>query len=205
MKLVSMTIDLFPTTIYKTEYFGDLISIAKNLTSIINLEYNQSFKNNQGSMRGDGVCSYVSKRDLHKNQEFTQIVQFIEHHAQIYHKKLKYSDAYTPKVCEMWFNVYKKESFIDSHNHAPIDMTATFYINKEPGIGNLVFENPLSTILKYSPYPIDRNQYHLLFEEEIDTKAGDLIIFPGWMNHKTRPNLNDTDRIIIGANISCTG
>jgi uncharacterized protein (TIGR02466 family) len=198
-----MTIDLFPLSIYKTEYHENLEDIKDVLLPMINSNYNHSLENNQGSMRGQGVCSYVSKRDLHKLQEFKKVVDFIETHAKIYHKKLNFSDAYVPKVCEMWFNVYKEGSFIDVHNHAPIDMTATFYISKQPKNANLVFENPLTTILKFQPYHIDRDQYHNLFEHEVDTKSGDLIIFPGWVNHKTRPNLNSEDRIIIGANLSC--
>jgi|688.fasta_scaffold279702_2 uncharacterized protein (TIGR02466 family) len=193
-----MIVDLFPVKIYKTQYQGDLDSIVDNLYNIIDFESVKS--NNQGSMRGEGVCTYVDRRDLHTLPEFEEIKLFIEHHAAIYWKDIGYDAYFKPKVIEMWCNIYKSDSFIDLHNHAPRVMTSSFYLCKKSGIGNIVYENPLSTLLKHQPYHIDKNTYHTLFEQQIDGESGDLIIFPGWLNHKTLPNQGQ-DRVMIGTNI----
>ena len=39
----------------------------------------------------------------------------------------------------------------------------------------------------------------------IDIKENDLIIFPGWLQHGTTPNLSDSSRIMIGANYFLKG
>ena len=36
-------------------------------------------------------------------------------------------------------------------------------------------------------------------------RTGDLVIFPGWLNHETSVNESDDDRIIIGANYFLKG
>lgn len=194
---------LFPLEIHKTTYKENLNQIAELLQRHMN-HYEDIKKNNQGSMRGNGICSYVQKRDLHHDEEFIPVVNFILEQTSIYWKKIGYAEKYKPIIKEMWFNVYKEQSYIDIHNHAPIVTTCSFYIQKDSNDGNIVFENPLATLLKHQPYYISKENYHTLFEQEIDTKSGDLILFPGWLNHKTLPNTSKKDRIMIGANI-CTG
>ena len=38
-----------------------------------------------------------------------------------------------------------------------------------------------------------------------DVKTGDMVLFPGYLNHFSTPNESDTDRIIIGANFFTRG
>jgi uncharacterized protein (TIGR02466 family) len=191
--------NLFPIKIYKASYPYDLQPLIANLIPLI--EFDKTLENNQGSMRGEGICSYVERRDLHELDIFAPVVKFIQTHVLTYWRELNYDPAYNPKIEEMWYNIYKEGSFIDLHNHAPRTLTCSFYLSKEFGTSNIVFENPLSTILKHQPYYIDKNNYHALFEEEVDAQSGDLIIFPGWLNHRTIKNSSTTDRIMIGANI----
>ena len=191
--------DLFPTKIYKVSYDKELSIIAVNLQKIINFDI--TIKNNQGSMRGNGICSYVERRDLHTLDEFKGLVNFINKHVQRYWQEINYDPCYKPYVEEMWYNVYKKDAFIDIHNHAPRVMTASFYVTKESGNSNIIFENPMSLLLKHQPYYINKDLYHTEFEQEVDAQSGDLIIFPGWLNHKSVKNNSDADRIMIGAHI----
>ena len=40
---------------------------------------------------------------------------------------------------------------------------------------------------------------------DIKVKTGDLVIFPGWVDHKSLPNQSDEERVIIGTNYFVTG
>jgi uncharacterized protein (TIGR02466 family) len=140
-------------------------------------------------------------RDLHTWPELKEVVEFINHHAHEYWKALGYRKDMKPGVYEMWANRYTPNSFIDYHNHAPIHMTSTFILKREEGAGNIVFENPLETLLKHQPYEVTAENFYNLFEEEIEGHAGDLVIFPGYLKHKTRPNASNFDRIMLGANV----
>lgn len=193
--------NIFPLKIYKVS-LGDTVSLLSQIETYLEAAYKKTVDNNQGSMRNDGLCSYNASRDLHNNPAFGNIVEAIQTHVEIYWKELGYN--YNPYIYEMWTNKYPPGSFIDIHNHAPIPLTVSFYLKKETDAGNLVFEHPLETLLKHQPIKAlqDRDAYHTLFDHEVEVTSGDLVIFPGWLRHKTQINNSNSDRIIIGANIN---
>lgn len=196
------TVNIFPFKIYHVNSGFDCQWMLDTVNGVLNQSYKEATDNNQGFMRGDGLCSYNTSRELHTRREFKSLINFIEEHAQAYWKDLGYSDAQKPGVFEMWTNVYKKGSFIDMHSHSPVQMIASFYLQQPENAGNLVFEHPMMHLMKHQPYDPDLLRNHPEFwEYDVPVKTGDLILFPGYMNHKTRPNNSDQDRIMIGANI----
>jgi uncharacterized protein (TIGR02466 family) len=194
-------INLFTTPIFKATYPGDIGQVLSSIESKLDVWFEQTRINNQGSMRYDGLCSYNVKRDLHTWTELADVVEFVNQQAHEYWKHLGYRKDMRPGVYEMWANKYTTGSFIDYHNHAPIHMTATLILKKPDGAGNIVFENPLETLLKHQPYEITAENFYNLFETEVEANAGDLVIFPGYLKHKTTPNKSDQDRIMLGANV----
>lgn len=196
-----MTIkEIFPTRIYVTQFPGDLTELQEKLLPKINSMFVDTKNNNQTSMRGDGICSYNIKRDLNLDPLFKPVVDFVNEHSQLYWKALGYDTSMRPEVYEMWTNIYKQDSFIEMHNHSPIHMTASFYLKHPSNGGNIVFEHPNATLLKHQPYNFDQIRY-TAFEQEVTVTSGTLVIFPGYMNHKTQPNMSTEDRIIIGSNV----
>ncbi len=196
-----MIVDIFPLKIYKT-HIQDVENLLPSLQPLLEESYEKTTCNNQGSMRNNGLCSYNVSRELHKDPAFAPIVDIINHHVSIFWKELGY--GHTPYIFEMWSNKYVPGSFIDSHNHSPIPLTVSLYLKKEENSGNIVFEHPLETLLKHQPYKSlqDRDAYHTLFDHELEVTTGDLVIFPGYLRHKTQSNNSQTERIMIGANIN---
>lgn len=196
-----MTIkEIFPTRIYVTQFPGNLTDLQEKLLPKINSMFVDTKNNNQTSMRGDGICSYNIKRDLNLDPLFKPVADFVNEHSQIYWEALGYDVSMRPEVYEMWTNIYKQDSFIEMHNHSPIHMTASFYLKHPNNGGNIVFEHPNATLLKHQPYNFDQIRY-TAFEQEVTVTSGTLVIFPGYMNHKTQPNMSTEDRIIIGSNV----
>jgi uncharacterized protein (TIGR02466 family) len=192
--------EIFPTLIYAAQYTGDITSLQDSLLPKVNLLYSDTKHDNQSSMRGNGICSYNHKKDLNLDPAFQLLVEFINHHANEYWKALKYNNLMKPAVYEMWANIYKNKSFIETHNHSPIHMTASFYLKHPANGGNIIFEHPNATLLKHQPYQVDQLRYSA-FEEVMPVTTGSLVIFPGYLNHRTQPNNSTDDRIIIGANV----
>lgn len=193
------TISLFPTLIYKTKFTGNLEALKLSLMPRLNEQFEFSKNNNQGFMRNDGLCFYNITRDAHNWPEMQPVTDFIAEHATKYWDELNYTGL--PVIEEMWANIYYPESHIAAHTHSPMILTACFYLEKNDNTGNIVFENPLSQILKFHPYKITPENYTLALETEVNTESGDLIIFPGYLSHRTLPNNSSDNRIIIGANI----
>jgi uncharacterized protein (TIGR02466 family) len=191
--------NIFPLKIYKVSLGND--TLLTTVDCLLEEFYEKTVCNNQGSMRNNGLCSYNAARHLHTISAFDHITSIINHHVNIYWKELGYD--HSPYIHEMWTNKYPPGAFIDAHNHAPMPATVTLYLKKEADSGNIVFEHPLEVLLKHQPFKNlqDRNLYHTLFDHELEVTTGDLVIFPGWLKHKTHINHSASDRIIIGANI----
>lgn len=193
---------IHPIKIYKTKYTGDLARLKSVVIPKLNEVFEKTKSNNQYSMRYDGLCSYNVVRNLNQWDELQPYMSFLKEHLDIYWKELGYNQRCKPNIVEMWANMYKQGSFIDAHNHSPIAITASFYLQKSCNSGNIVFEHPLETLLKHQPINYDDvDSYGTLFDKEVIVEEGDLVMFPGWLRHKTTPNLDNTDRIIIGANV----
>jgi uncharacterized protein (TIGR02466 family) len=195
------TTNIFPTKIYKTQFQGDVGNLLNLIMPKLNAWFAKTKNDNQGSMRNHGLCSYNVKRDMHTWPELSELVEFINNSAYEYWQSLGYKKDMRPGVYEMWANKYPPGSFIDYHNHSPIHMTATFILQKDSSGGDLIFEHPASTLLKHQPYEITAESYYNLFESVVDAGPGELVIFPGYLNHKTSPNNSTQDRIMIGANV----
>jgi uncharacterized protein (TIGR02466 family) len=196
------SVDLFSTKIYHTPSGFDCQKILNSISDILASSYAKVQTNNQMSMRGNGLCTYNAYRKLHNHDEFKLLVSLIETHANRYWRALEYAPLQKPKVYEMWTNVYKKDSFIEMHSHSPVTITASFYLQQPVNGGNLAFENPMLQLMKHQPYDPALIRYHSeTWEYSVPVKTGDLILFPGYLNHRTDPNQSDQDRITIGANL----
>jgi uncharacterized protein (TIGR02466 family) len=194
-------VDLFPVKIYKVKYTDDLTALKNSLLPKLQEVHNKTTEFNQGSMRGNGLCSYNVMRDLHNWPELQPLVKFVNDHAWLYWQALGYDLTQRPGVYEMWSNVYKQDSFIEAHTHAPIHMTSSFYLQMPENGGNITFEHPNATLMKHQPFELNGIRYGATFEQEVKVETGDLIFFPGWLVHKTKPNMSADDKIIIGSNI----
>lgn len=194
--------NIFPTKIYKTSYSGSIQQLKKDLLPKFASVFDDVAKNNQGSIRGQGMCSYNVFRQMQHWPEVKLFLDFLQPHLILYWKELGFDETITPKINEMWANKYEKDSFIDLHNHSPVNITVSFYLSKPKDSGNIVFEHPLETLLKHQPIALDNvNNYHNWFQKEVEVNEGDVVMFPGWLRHKTTPSNSSQSRIILGANI----
>lgn len=194
--------NIFPIKIYKSRFHGNLQIIKNNIISQVEDILKLTEQNNQGYMRKDGLCSYNVCRNLRYQVDIEEIYAFVETELEKYWKELGYLDKGF-KIIENWINRYPPGSYIEAHNHAPIALSASFYLQKPEGSGEIIFENPLSTLLKYQPYEFSNiDHYDKWFDRPVSIQEGDLVIFPSYLNHKTEINRSALDRYIIGFNIT---
>jgi uncharacterized protein (TIGR02466 family) len=192
----------FETKVYKKKFTGNLEKIQNYLIPSLDKIFEESLFNNQASMRDGGICSFNVHDNIHKNFDISEIADFVESCANDYWKELNYIDS-TVTIDHSWVNRYPPGSYIDLHNHIPAALVSSFYLKKPDNSGKLIFENPLSTILRYQPFKglHDKNVYVNSFESSIEAEEGDLVIWPGYLMHKTEKNNSDHDRIILGFNL----
>jgi uncharacterized protein (TIGR02466 family) len=193
------TIDIFPTTIYKTSY-NEIESLQADILPGLEDIFLKAEKNNQRNIK-QGVSSFDIISDLHTQDTYKTLVEFINCHAQVYWKTLGYSTKLNPVIRHMWANRYNSNGYIELHNHSPINIVGTFYLKKQADVANIVLEHPNHILLNHQPIAYGPTAYKQ-FEQEINTESGDLLMFPGYLQHRTLVNTSTEDRIIIGFNIT---
>jgi uncharacterized protein (TIGR02466 family) len=189
-------IDLFPTKVLIEKSNLDMSQVQADLNSIWKSSIETVQDNNYGFMKGDAVCSYLVHRELHNLPEFAEVAERFTMLATQYCKLMSYSIK--PRIHEMWSNLYKAGSFIEMHNHAPRFLTATLYVKKPKDASNIFLKNPNEVLLKFQPLTITKlYEYPDSFEQEMVVEEGDMIAFPGYINHRTKPCKSVEDRMTI--------
>tara|TARA_B100001250_G_C19561388_1_gene683458 strand:+ start:73 stop:801 length:729 start_codon:yes stop_codon:yes gene_type:complete len=130
-----------------------------------------------------------------------------------------------PKFVERsWINVHYKNGYTEEHMHHGIDIACVCYLKVPDNSGGLQIKNPL---LMYDTSESEVNNYYNNISENelfinqittkinherkpkpkgcdwatIDVKTNDVLFFPGWLLHRTQPNLVDEGRYVMSLNI----
>jgi uncharacterized protein (TIGR02466 family) len=142
-------------------------------------------------------------RDLHKRLKNQKIVAFIQYHINEYCKELGYYTNSRPVIDHMWANLTPKGGNIIQHNHNPFEIAGSFYVNATPDMGCIALVDPLEVIRGRLPiYDSPESKQGRYFFDHVEPPApGKLVLFPGWLYHKTQPNPSDKERIVMGMNI----
>jgi uncharacterized protein (TIGR02466 family) len=200
---MSQCIELFPLKVYKDVY-SKTDDLKHNLFAKLKEVFDKSEQNNNLFMQDGTLCSYDSNSQLHTQfpDETKDIVEFVENAAKAYWKQCNYHEGLTPFVFQMWANTTPRGGYIDPHLHGNMPFTAVVYVDASPEQGNIILDNPLDMVLMSQPispsvkYPLG---------QEISVSTGDLLMFPGYLKHRVKPNTTDKDRLILGFNIGCRG
>lgn len=202
--------EAFPIKYWQADFPG-FENIKNEMTSEIkgmfdeNLELfsNHRLFNNSYSLEGPDEGQY---RDLHLRLKNQEVVEFIKTNIKEYWKELGYNSWTDPKIYHMWANLTPKGGNIIQHNHSPFEIAGSFYVDSSPEQGCLAFVNPNEIVLGRLPIynEGESKQGKFFFDHIVEPKPGRLVLFPGWLYHKTQKNPSDRDRIVIGLNAGLT-
>jgi uncharacterized protein (TIGR02466 family) len=198
--------NIFPIQIYETE-FPEFEKIQASLTAEIQALFDADLElfskhrlfNQSYSLEGTEKGQY---RDLHKKLKHQEVVEFIRHHIGEYWKELGYTRFHRADIVHMWSNLTPKGGNIIQHNHSPFEIAGSFYVDASPEQGCLSLVDPNELIRGRLPYyeNEESKQGRYFFDHIVEPKPGKLVLFPGWLYHKTQKNAVDRPRIVIGLN-----
>jgi uncharacterized protein (TIGR02466 family) len=150
--------------------------------------------------------TYNDNNALQNHPAFKNIVPQIEVMIKKCWDEYKFYKGLTPHIHEMWVNKQLKNGAVHVHNHSPYLITGVIYFNMKPGMGNLVFENPNHLVTSLQPFHWERpDEIQWNIEQVIHLEPGDIVMFPGWLRHKTEVNTTDEPRYIASFNVGVTG
>ena len=136
-----------------------------------------------------------------KNAEST----IIEKYAQEMHNEFGFSSNLNQKISAMWININKRGVRNALHFHANSFLSGVFYLQIKAKLeeGSLSFRNPNSMMMMsqwISPGLIENFNPENVRGWQVCLSAGDLILFPSWLEHEVFPHNENEDRISISFN-----
>lgn len=198
--------DIFATKIYEVE-FPEYESLQQDLVNQI-LPFFENKENckhrllrNSYSIEGS---SEGRVRNLWERIQMQPVYDFMMYHVKQYWDQQGYNPHYSPRVSHMWANLIPENGNLILHNHNPNIIAGVFYVKAEAGMGDLAIQNPMEQLLGRMPYYTSEESYQgrYFFDHVVKSRSGKLVLFPGWINHKTMISTVDGERIAIGMNFN---
>ena len=188
----------------------------------IKLHYNFDFENTLKA-KCDETIEYSKVQEEKVPLEYGDAVSTVVHnvngqpHTWVENKKfIQFLNANMPfilkefglacqpiSVSNSWVNRHSKGGKTLEHMHQFVDIVVSSYLFCPEGSGNLLIRDPLeyhrwNDLVERSFFKKEKNQYPWI---EVPVKTNDVVIFPGWLNHKTEKNEIDVNRYVMTTNL----
>jgi uncharacterized protein (TIGR02466 family) len=95
-----------------------------------------------------------------------------------------------------WINRHTTGAWTDEHVHKATAFVAVYYLKAPENCGNLLVRNPLE--YHWNFYPEKDSLVEIW--KPIPITTGDLILFPGWLYHKSEVNKSLDTRYVMSVN-----
>jgi uncharacterized protein (TIGR02466 family) len=189
---------LFPTIIHR----GSL-PIADKLNPPL-VEHCYKMQREWKDEKQPNLCRSVkngwqSKPDIHNLPELQDFNAVIRDAISWVYKQIQVpTDTYGFALDTVWYNITPTGGHNENHVHPGSFISGCYYIKKPPLAGNLVIYDPRKgSQCSREPEHLARGSIQVIKGQE-----GDIILFPGWLEHSVEPNRDKEDRISIAFNAS---
>ena len=111
-------------------------------------------------------------------------------------------------LTQSWCAMNGKESSHHLHTHPNTILSCVYYANaSHDDGGELQLKFQRSRLQEGFFFSYERKEPNIFNTRatDIKVKTGDIVIFPGWVDHQSLPNKSDDERIIIGTNYFAMG
>ena len=141
------------------------------------------------------------------HEEFDKLKEGIIDKLNIYHSEvfssMEFKESVKPTIINMWAGVNEKHHYNESHNHPYSILSGVYYVKHDgsPENGVISFQHPVQNIsCPDMHWPLEAIVKHNeISSGQVDflPKAGRLLIFPSWLQHKVQSNLKDSTRVVF--------
>ena len=142
---------------------------------------------------------------LYKKIEMKWLIDQATNHVNNFWKTLDYRRGARPVVTSSWANLHTHGQVTGEHSHCggavKAHISAVYYLKKPENSGNILFTDPLEYIHKMTPAHNYDEAFGSTYQEVVVDQF-DLIMFPSWLKHHTKPNMSHDDRVAISINFT---
>ena len=105
------------------------------------------------------------------------------------------------RITNMWAIINKDRAFNERHHHGNSSLSAAYYVKAEENSGDIIFFDPRQANVFHHPTSREANSLNCQVQS-VSPKAGTLVLFPSYLEHKVDENLSNEERIVVSFNIS---
>lgn len=154
----------------------------------------------------DGGISSVSLQTSADTQphtwaEFAELQQWLNPKINEVIKNLKLMEQ-PYQVSNSWINKHPPGAWTDEHCHKGCQITMAIYLHVPANSGRIMFKDPLE--YHWWGDPSDHRSAQNGNWYPVDIQTGDVLMFPGWLQHKTEVNNSQEDRYVLTVNLMGT-
>ena len=173
-------------------------NINKELTNYL---YQEKEKNPEGAKKSNVNGWHSEEFDL-KNENLKNFIAEISKNIGSAINDMGWDlESQIAKITSMWSIINKKNAFNEKHHHGNSALSAAYYVKAEQNAGNIVFFDPRQSNVFHHPSSKEVNNINAQVQS-VTPKAGTLVLFPSYLEHKVDPNLSNEDRIVISFNVA---
>lgn len=185
-------LQLFPPLVYKFEYQFDQKTLLPKIRELFDL-----VKKNSDLEHGDAL-STVSLEEKYQPHTWLELMEFQEwlgNKIATIRRDYEFFNT-NSKVDQSWVNLHRKGGKTLTHAHTFTTFVVSSYLECPPNSGNIEFLDPLE--YHKSQHPIIPE---VVLWKQVECKTNDVLIFPGYLKHRTQENITDNERIVMTFNI----
>jgi hypothetical protein len=102
---------------------------------------------------------------------------------------------------DSWINEHPKGAWTSEHNHRGASFSLAYYLHVPENSGTIMFRDPMEYHWGSSHGAQSRGIDEMWYPVG-PVKTGDLVLFPGWLYHKTEENKSDESRFVLSMNFA---
>ena len=140
--------------------------------------------------------TYAYDDQLFKRKQFQEIAKAISIYVRAYLDRRHWKKQDKIVMTELWVNYQDKYQFQEYHDHRERVLSGVYYIDVPEGAPDLIIKTPLKANFDDLWFESEENRE----VNKLKVETGDLVLFPGWLEHGVDANLLDEPRINVAFN-----
>jgi len=187
---------------FSTPVWIDQINNFESINSELKNYIYQEQEKNPGGVKKSNFNGWHSETFDLKNQNLKNFINEISKNIGAAVNDMGWDlESQIVKITNMWAIINKNKAFNERHHHGNSALSAAYYVKAESNAGNIVFFDPRQANVFHHPSAKKANDLNGQIKS-ITPKAGTLVLFPSYLEHKVEENLSDEERIVVSFNVS---
>ena len=134
--------------------------------------------------------------DLRDDKTFSNVINKVTYHVNTFAKT--YASEWEYKLETGWFNIARKNSYQEYHNHPDASFSAVYYVSLPPGSGEIVFRSGEDNMLSLRGM-VEYNRINSTYWG-FQPMERSLMIFKSSLQHMVKMGINKKPRISLALN-----